>query len=86
MTSVDVYTKDDCAYCMMTKTALAKHAVQFNEYKLHRDFSKEHIQEKFPGAKSFPIIVVDGFFIGGYNQLSSYLEEQTRSAKTLLNE
>lgn len=86
MISVDVYTKDDCSYCMMTKTALAKHAIQFNEYKLHRDFTKLHIQEKFPEAKTFPIIVVDGFYIGGYNQLSSYLEEQARSAKTLLNE
>lgn len=84
--AIEVYTKDDCAYCMMAKATLARHMMQFNEYKLHHDFTKGQIQEKFPEAKTFPIIVVDGFYIGGYNQLSSYLEEQARSAKTLLNE
>lgn len=84
--AIDIYTKDDCAYCSMAKTSLAKHMMQFNEYKLHRDITRGQIQEKFPEAKTFPIIVVDGFYIGGYNQLSSYLEEQARSTKTLLNE
>jgi len=83
---VEIYTKDDCAYCMMAKQLLAVNNMQFQEYKLHHHFSRDELLEKFPAAKSFPVIVVDDFHIGGYNQLSSYLEEQARSAKTLLNE
>ena len=83
---VEIYTKDDCQYCMMAKTALARHMVQFNEYRLHQHFSRGQILEKFPEAKTFPIIVLDGFYIGGYTQLNNYLEEQFKSNKTLLNE
>jgi glutaredoxin len=35
---------------------------------------------------SFPVIVVDGFYIGGYTQLESMLNEQTKSTQQLLNE
>ena len=83
---VEIYTKDDCAYCQMAKTALASKNIGFNEKKLYRDFTREQIMEKFPAAKSFPIIILDGFFVGGYNQLMEYLEEQSNSSKMLLNE
>lgn len=83
---VEIYTKDDCQYCMLAKTSLAKHMIQFNEYKLHHHFTRNEILEKYPEAKTFPIIVLDGFYIGGYTQLSKYLEEQFSSNKTLLNE
>jgi glutaredoxin len=83
---VEIYTKEDCPYCQMAKTTLASKSVQFTEQTLYKDFTREHILEKFPSAKSFPIIVVDGFYIGGYNQLKEYLEEQTNSSKKLLNE
>lgn len=83
---VEIYTKDDCPYCQMAKVELARRTITFTEQKLNRDFTREHILEKFPVAKTFPIIVVDGFFIGGYNQLREYLEEQARSNQTLLNE
>lgn len=83
---VEIYTKDDCPYCQMAKTSLALKQIQFTEQKLNTHFTREQILEKFPTAKSFPIIVLDGFYIGGYNQLKEYLEEQTKSTKTLLNE
>ena len=70
----------------MAKIALADRGVSFSEQKLNTHFTREQILEKFPLAKSFPIIVLDGFFIGGYNQLKEYLEEQAKSTKTLLNE
>jgi glutaredoxin len=83
---VEIYTKEDCPYCQLAKTALASKNIQFTEQKLYKDFTREHILEKFPTAKTFPIIVLDGFYIGGYNQLREYLEEQSRSNQTLLNE
>jgi len=72
--TIQIYTKDDCAYCTMTKQALATNNMQYEEYKLHHHFSRGEILEKFPEAKTFPIIVLDGSYIGGYTQLKSYLE------------
>lgn len=83
---VEIYTKDDCPYCAMAKIALVNKGVSFSEQKLHTHFTREQILKKFPSANSFPIIVLDGFYIGGYNQLKEHLEEQTKSTKTLLNE
>jgi len=83
---VEIYTKDDCAYCMMAKQLLAVSNVQFQEHKLHHHISRGQLLEKFPEAKSFPVIVLDGFYIGGYTHLKSYLDEQVALNKTLLNE
>lgn len=83
---VEIYSKEDCQYCQMAKTSLAGKGIQFTEQTLHIDFTRDYILEKFPSAKTFPIIVVNGFYIGGYNQLREYLEEQTNSSKKLLNE
>lgn len=70
--TVEVYTKDDCAYCTMAKAEFAKRGMQFEEYKLHQHFTRDEILEKFPGAKTFPIIVLDGTMIGGYTQLKEH--------------
>jgi hypothetical protein len=42
--------------------------------------------ELFPQARSFPIIVVDGFNIGGYNELSKMILEETSDNRKLLTE
>jgi glutaredoxin 3 len=82
---VEIYTKDDCSYCLAAKAFLGGKGIHFVEKKLHRDFSREQILEKFPSASTFPIIVLDGFFIGGYNQLKEHFDKQN-STQILLNE
>jgi glutaredoxin len=54
---------------------LSSRGIQYNEMKLNEDFTKEHLMETFPNAKTFPVIVVDGFNIGGFEQLRQQLEE-----------
>jgi glutaredoxin 3 len=83
---VELYTKDDCPYCQMAKVALKNAGHGFSEQKLNRDFSREQILARFPSAKTFPIIVVDGFFIGGYNNLREHLNQRGNSSQILLNE
>jgi glutaredoxin len=82
---VEVYTKPDCSYCQLAKVLLADKNISFTEMVLNRDFSREYILEKFPSAKAFPVVVVDGYFIGGYSQLKEHIENTSTSA-ILLNE
>jgi glutaredoxin len=63
----------------MARIALWDKQIPYSELKLDRDFSREQILEKFPEAKSFPIIVLDGFYIGGYNQLREHLNSNNDS-------
>jgi glutaredoxin 3 len=83
---IDVYTRSDCSFCLMAKNLLHAMGKPFTEHKLDIDFTREQLLEQFPNAKTYPIVVVDGFTVGGYTELYKYLTEQTVDNKTLLNE
>jgi glutaredoxin len=83
---VTIYTKHDCFYCSQAKVLLASKNIQFTELKLNEDFSRDNILKMFPSAKTFPVVVVDGFNIGGFTQLQTMISEQKTSTAKLLNE
>jgi glutaredoxin len=55
---------------------LASKGIFYNELKLNEDFSRENLLELYPSAKTFPVIVVDGFNIGGAQELELILNEE----------
>jgi glutaredoxin len=84
--NVTIYSKDNCSYCTNAKVLLSSKGIQYNEFKLNEDFTKESLQQLFPSATTFPVIVVDGFNIGGFNQLQKMLNEQTNATGKFLTE
>ena len=44
---------------------------------LNEDFNREEFTEKFPNARTFPQIIVDGELVGGYQEFNQYV--QTKS-------
>jgi glutaredoxin 3 len=84
--NVEIYSKPDCPFCSRAKNVLNINNIKYTEQTLGTDFTREIILEKFPTAKTFPIIVVDGFYIGGYSQLVEKLNEQNSDTRKLLNE
>lgn len=60
--------------------------IDYIENKLDVDFTSEMLKEKYPAALTYPVIVIDNFFIGGYNELNILLEEQSQDNRKLLNE
>ena len=83
---VTIWSKPNCPYCSRAKNVLTTHGIQFEEKMLDRDFTREILQEQYPTAKSFPVVVIDGFYIGGYTQLAEKLNESNNSTQQLLNE
>lgn len=83
---VEIYSKTSCPHCSRAKNLLKTHNIQFNESVLDVNFTREQLLEKFPSAKTFPVIVVDGFYIGGYTQLATRLNEEFSDTRQLLNE
>jgi len=70
---IEIYGKTQCPYCDMAKALCEQKGLDF-EYKLFgEDFSREELMETFPGARTFPQIIVDGQKIGGYVQLKEHL-------------
>jgi glutaredoxin len=50
-----------------------REGLDFTYKELNKDFTRENLNEKFPGAKTFPQIQVDGENIGGYTELAARL-------------
>ena len=44
------------------------------KWMLDEDFTREELFEKFPGARTFPQIRVDGENIGGYTEFKELIE------------
>jgi glutaredoxin len=86
MMNVILYTKDNCSYCTNTKLLLTSKGISFTEMKLGEDFTRETLLEMFPEAKTFPVIVVDGFNIGGYVQLKEKLNNTLQESRKFLTE
>ena len=40
---------------------------------LDQDFTREQLLEKFPNARTFPQITIDGLGIGGYQEFEKYI-------------
>jgi len=84
--NVVIYTKENCPYCTNAKTLLSTKGISYTEMKLNEDFTRDFLLENYPSAKSFPLIVIDGFYIGGYEQLKTKLNESSNNTQKLLNE
>ena len=68
---IQIYSKESCPYCTKAEQ-VDKEIVQnpkhsYNKYMLNIDFTREQLFEKFPGARTFPQITIDGVSIGGYD-------------------
>ena len=62
------------------------HGKDYIEYKLDEDYTREILLSKFPEAKTYPVVVVDGFHIGGFEQLKKQLMEETSDHRKVLLE
>ena len=83
---VTIYSKENCIYCNNAKMLLASRNIPFQELKLNEDFTRESLMELFPSARSFPVIVVDGFNIGGYSDLQKLILEEKQDDRKYLTE
>jgi len=74
-----VYSKDACPYCVKAINLLKTTDLEFEELKLDKNFTREELKEWFPDAKTFPVILLDKMWIGGYNELVEVVDEWKRN-------
>lgn len=70
-----IYGKPACPFCTKAKQLCEMRGYDYEYRQLGEDFEREFILETFPGARTFPQIVVDGLKVGGYDQFTTYIEE-----------
>ena len=70
---IEIYGKKWCSYCYKAKQLCKREKLDFSYKELNKEFTREEFFEQFPGAKTFPQIIVDGKKIGGYTELAIQL-------------
>jgi glutaredoxin len=72
---VEIYTKDDCMWCERAKEFLNFNRIIFTEYKVTPK-NIAGIKDTYPEASTVPIILVDGKWIGGYEDMINLAHEE----------
>lgn len=69
-----IYSTTVCGYCQMAKTLMTKHKIEFEEFIVGQDITKEELVETLgKDVRSVPQILVDNNYVGGYTELSKFL-------------
>ena len=72
---VEIYSKTNCSFCEKAKLILQEYNPKI--FMLDRDYSREDLFKKFPEAKTFPQIIINNKNIGGYFELTKWLEQNS---------
>ena len=71
----EVYTRNGCPYCSKVKQVLTAKNLQYKEFLLDRDFTREQFYNKFGVGKTFPQVIMDQKNLGGCTDTVKYLRE-----------
>ena len=71
---VEIWGKSACLFCDKAKALSRQEGLNYIYHQLDEDFTIEELKEKFPDAKTFPQIVVDGKYIGGFSEYRIFIK------------
>ena len=71
---VEIYSKPQCPYCVQAKALAEREGYDLTYKMLDEDFDRETLMETFPGARTFPQIIVDGEKIGGFTEFKAIVD------------
>ena len=74
---IEIWSKPQCPFCDKAENLCKQKNFEYKKYMLDEDFNREEFTEKFPNARTFPQIIVDGELVGGYQEFNQYV--QTKS-------
>ena len=72
---VEIYSKTNCVFCEKAKMRLQKYNPKI--LMLDQDYNREDFFKKFPHAKTFPQIIINKEYIGGYFELKQWLDQNS---------
>ena len=72
---VEIYSKLNCIFCDKAKMRLQRYNPKIQM--LDKDYNREEFLKKFPNAKTFPQIIINGKNVGGYYELKKWLEKNS---------
>ena len=72
MTKVEIYTTQNCPYCKMAKSLLAKKELSYQEIGVDSEPDRmAEAVERSGGRRTVPQIFIDNQHVGGYDELNA---------------
>tara|TARA_B100001964_G_scaffold47748_1_gene53382 strand:- start:1636 stop:1944 length:309 start_codon:yes stop_codon:yes gene_type:complete len=78
---ITVYSIPDCLHCSRVKELFERAELDFTNLVVGQDISKEVMTHKFPLAKGFPYVIIDGQAIPGLQATAKYLVDRGFASK-----
>lgn len=72
---IEIWGKNFCRFCEESKLLLEEAGLDYEYRLLDVDFTREEAREEFPRSSTYPKILIDGHWIGGYEELVRILDE-----------
>lgn len=73
---ITIYSRPGCRWCETSKSLLELKGIEYNELMLDVDITVDQLKQLVPGARSVPQIMDGGIYVGGYKELTEYLDKQ----------
>ncbi len=70
-----MWSKVTCPFCDMAKTLLKNKGIVFEERMIGVNWTREQLLESIPQARTVPQIILNGQYIGGYDQLKAHFNK-----------
>lgn len=72
---IEIWGKPACPSCTKAKQLCEMRGFKFEYKELGKDFEREQVFEVFPEARTFPQIIINNTKIGGFEELTKYIED-----------
>ena len=73
---IEIWSKPQCPFCDKAENLCKQKNFEYKKYMLDQDFTREQMFEKFPSARTFPQITVNGELIGGYTEFEAKVRSE----------
>ena len=68
---IEIWSKPQCPFCDKPENLCIQKDLEYKKYMLDVDFTRDEFMQKFPTARTFPQILVDGDLVGGYTEFAA---------------
>ena len=73
---IEIWSKPQCPFCDKAENLCKQKNFEYKKYMLDEDFTREEMFEKFPSARTFPQITINGELIGGYTEFEAKVRSE----------
>ena len=73
---IEICSKPQCPFCDKAENLCKQKNFEYQKYMLDVDFTREQMFEKFPSARTFPQITVNGELVGGYTEFEAKVRSE----------